>query len=268
MGFYLFMMRLGGRNNDIHRSADTPERTMSLDVNILKLAVMDCRDGITVADACLPDLPLIFVNPGFERLTGYSAEECPGKNCRFLQGDDREQDARAALNEAFMKNEPCLVTLRNYRKDGSLFYNELSMSPVFGNDGRVTHYIGIQKDVTARLALENQLMQETSRLSIANKELARLMTTDDLTGVYNRRFFDSQLDIQMRTGRRLKYPMSIFLVDTDYFKAYNDSYGHQAGDVALAAVAKSLSKSFRRAGDFVARYGGEIWWRDMVARSS
>lgn len=131
------------------------------------------------------------------------------------------------------------------------------MSPVFSSDGSVTHYIGIQKDVTDRVMLENQFMQEASRLSIANQELARLVTTDDLTSVYNRRFFDTQLDIQMKIGRRLKYPMSIFLVDADYFKAYNDRYGHQAGDAALTAVAKSLNKSFRRGGDFLARYGGE-----------
>jgi diguanylate cyclase (GGDEF)-like protein/PAS domain S-box-containing protein len=230
---------------------------MNLDVDILKLAVMDCRDGITVSDARLPDMPLVFVNPGFERMTGYPAEECVGKNCRFLQGDDREQAARAAINEVFRTNEPCLVTLRNYRKDGTLFYNELSLSPVLGNDGCVTHYLGIQKDVTDRVALENQFIQETSRLAIANQELTRLVTMDDLTSIYNRRFFDTQLEIQMRIGRRLKHPMSIFLVDIDYFKEYNDQYGHQAGDAALAAVAKSLNKSFRRGGDFVARYGGE-----------
>lgn len=230
---------------------------MELNLDIFRHAIMECQDGVTVADMRLPDAPLVFVYPGFDKLTGYSAEECLGKNCRFLKGDESDAQASKILRDAVNNNEPCLVTVRNYRKDGTAFYNELSLSPIFSIDGNLTHYIGIQKDVTDRIKVEKILLQKTTALIEANKELEQLAITDNLTGVYNRRYFDMQIDIQMQIGKRNKHTISLFLVDIDHFKSYNDYYGHQAGDAALTAVAKSLGKSFRRSGDFVSRYGGE-----------
>lgn len=230
---------------------------MELNPEIFKQAIMECHDGVTVADMRLPDAPLVFVNPGFEKLTGYSAEDCLGRNCRFLKAGGQDQDARKILSEAIREKQPCLITLSNYRKDGSLFYNELSLSPIFDADGCLTHYMGIQKDVTDRIRVEKMLLQKTSALAEANQELAQLAVTDDLTGVYNRRYFDRQIHIQLQIGKRHKNAVSLFLIDVDHFKSYNDYYGHQAGDAALTAVAKSMNKVFRRSGDFVARYGGE-----------
>ena len=119
---------------------------------ILQQAVMDSRDGITISDNCQPDNPLIFMNPAFERLTGYSFEGINQKNCRMLQRDDRDQPGIAIIRNAIDAGEYCLVTLRNYRKDGTMFWNELSLSPILDKNGKTTHFIGIQKDVTARPA--------------------------------------------------------------------------------------------------------------------
>jgi PAS domain S-box-containing protein len=104
--------------------------------------------GVTLADARDPELPLTFVNPAFERITGYTSSECLGRNCRFLQGTDREQPGVTALREALRERRPEHVVLRNYRKDGTLFWNSVSVSPIFDEQGQLTHFLGVQQDVT------------------------------------------------------------------------------------------------------------------------
>ncbi len=228
-------------------------------IELLKKAVMDSRDGITISETSDTGNPLVFVNPAFERMTGYSFEESTNIDCRYLQKDDRDQAGLPILREALAKGEYCLVTLRNYRKDGSLFWNELSISPIFDHEGKVTNFIGIQKDVTARVLMEERLLSSRQALEDQAGQLAVLAMVDGLTGIYNRRFFDTQLDIQWRIVRRdtTTLPLALVLVDIDHFKSFNDFYGHPAGDVALRAVAHSLNISFTRSSDFVARYGGE-----------
>jgi PAS domain S-box-containing protein len=115
--------------------------------------------GISVADARHPDLPLLYVNPAFEVVTGYSLEEIAGRNCRFLQREDRDQPGRVLIREAIQEQRSTVAILRNYRKDGTPFWNELSMSPIFDKEGHLTHYVGIQNDVTARVNFEEALRQ-------------------------------------------------------------------------------------------------------------
>ncbi|MDJ0863529.1 MAG: PAS domain-containing protein [Gammaproteobacteria bacterium] len=116
---------------------------------------------------------MIFVNPGFERLTGYRAAEALNKNCGFLQGRDSRQAELDILREALRKGKPCIVTLRNYRKDGSMFWNELSMSPVHDNSGELTHFVAVQKDTTARALAEAELNDSRTRLEEAMRRPTR-----------------------------------------------------------------------------------------------
>ena len=228
-----------------------------LNLEILKQAVMDSRDGITISDNGVEDNPLIFVNPAFERLTGYSFEEITNVNCRYLQKNDRDQPELETIHKAVDEGEYCLVTLRNYRKDGTMFWNELSISPIYNEKRIVSHFLGIQKDVTSRVLIEQQLRQDNQSLEETKARLEQLTIKDGLTGIYNRRFFDLQLDVQCRIARRNNDPLALLMIDVDHFKQFNDIYGHQAGDSALKSVAGSLNKAFLRGSDFVARYGGE-----------
>ena len=131
-------------------------------------AVMEHVDsGITIADATHPDVPLVFVNKGFERITGYSSAESVGISCRFLQGSETDQEGLGVLRDALRRKEPCVVRLRNYRKDGSLFYNELHLSPVIDEAGSVTHFVGIQHDVSEQVRTRNALEASERRLKEA-----------------------------------------------------------------------------------------------------
>jgi PAS domain S-box-containing protein len=130
--------------------------TRTIDPELLALAVDASNDGIVIAEREGDDNILIYVNRAFEELTGYRAEEILYRDCRFLQGDDTDQEARREIRSALEENRPCRVTLRNYRKDGSLFWNELSLTPVFNDEDRLTYYIGIQKDITPRVEAEQR----------------------------------------------------------------------------------------------------------------
>ncbi len=114
-------------------------------------------EGITIADARLPDRPLIYANEGFEHMTGYSVAEVLGRNCRFLQGPGSDAAAVAAIRAAVAGERECIVEILNYRRDGTTFWNRLSITPVRDDRGAVTHYIGIQSDVSARRQAEHAL---------------------------------------------------------------------------------------------------------------
>jgi PAS domain S-box-containing protein len=127
-------------------------------------ALAVAAEGITIADARHPDRPLIYVNEGFERLTGYTAEEVLGINCKFLQGEDVDQDTVEIMRQAMREGQDCSVEILNVRKDGSPFWNRLSITPVRDDSGEVTHYIGIQSDVTQRREAEDRLRAINSQL--------------------------------------------------------------------------------------------------------
>ncbi len=116
--------------------------------------------GITVADATQVDTPLVYVNRAFEVMTGYAKDEILGRNCRFLQGEDHDQPDLDHLRRALDERREVAVVLRNYRKDGTLFWNELRLAPVFDDQGQLSHYVGIQTDVTAQREAQAEVQRQ------------------------------------------------------------------------------------------------------------
>lgn len=124
------------------------------DLMLKSSALQSANNGVVITDAQKKDNPIIYFNPAFQRLTGYSSKEILNHNCRFLQGKDRDQEPLKKLREAIDKGESCQVTLRNYKKDGTLFWNDLYIMPITNKKGVLTHFIGIQNDVTKRRKAE------------------------------------------------------------------------------------------------------------------
>lgn len=133
------------------------ERAPADQLDLKDRALDVAAEGITIADAQLPDRPLIYANEGFERMTGYSVAEVLGRNCRFLQGPGSDPAAVAQIRAAVAGQRECIVEILNYRRDGTTFWNRLSITPVRNDFGEVTHYIGIQSDVSARRQAEHGL---------------------------------------------------------------------------------------------------------------
>jgi len=124
---------------------------------LMSRAVESARNGVVITDPNLIDNPIIYTNPAFTEITGYSAEEILGHNCRFLQADDHKQPALAVLRKALKDELPATVILRNYRKDGKKFFNELTISPVRNEQGQLVSFVGIQNDITARIEAEERI---------------------------------------------------------------------------------------------------------------
>jgi len=138
-----------------------------ISLELLKKAVDASNDGIVIAEQEGDDNILIYANKAFERLTGYHVDEILYQDCRFLQTGDRDQTGLDTIREAIKQGSSARVVLRNYHKDGSMFWNELSISPIYSDEDQLTYYIGIQKDVTAQVEAE-------ARAKAAEQELAEL----------------------------------------------------------------------------------------------
>lgn len=221
---------------------DDEKRRFATDLRLLRRAVETTDSGIVITDATVADHPIIYVNPAFERITGYSSDELVGRNCRFLQGTDREQAAVDAIRSALQSERDVRVTLRNYRRDGSLFWNDLHLTPLRSPDGVVTHHVAIVNDVTEQRHYEDQL--------------AYRATHDDLTGLPNRQLLLDRLEQAIRMADRNGSSVAVMFIDLDDFKLINDTLGHAAGDKVLRAVASRLSGLVRDT-DTVARFGGD-----------
>ena len=125
-----------------------------VDKSLLIKAIDHTGVGVTISNQILQDSPLIYINKGFENLTGFTKEEILGNNCRFLQGSNRNQAAIKVMRKAIEEEKSCEVELLNYKKNGEEFWNEVQLTPIFNNQGQLENYIGIQKDITARKRAE------------------------------------------------------------------------------------------------------------------
>lgn len=148
-----------------------PYNKMNNIVNIYSQALDSANSGVIITDNTQPDNPIIYCNKAFEKITGYSHDEIIGHNCRFLQAQDRSQDERFFIKNCIEEEKECRVEIRNYRKNGNLFWNELYISPVKNENGETTHFIGVQNDITDRKKAEHELREEKS--SIEKKILDR-----------------------------------------------------------------------------------------------
>ncbi|MEG4276441.1 PAS domain S-box protein [Microcoleus sp. MON1_C1] len=138
--------------------------TDSFHLSLLERAIAASSNSILIADARRPDIPIIYCNPAFEKLTGYSAQEVIGRNCRFLQGPDTDRAELDKLRSSLRAGTEIQVVLKNYRKDKTPFWNELIVSPILDNEGKLTHFIGVQNDISKRVAAETALQESEERL--------------------------------------------------------------------------------------------------------
>ena len=151
-----------------------------ISAKLLQLVVEASSDGIVVAEQEGDDNILIYANPAFQRLSGYSDEEILYQDCRFLQAGDRDQQGLQLIREAIASGQPSRQVLRNYRKDGTHFWNELSITPVFNENDKLTYFIGVQKDVTLQVKAQQRVAQLEARLASVQAELQALKATSGL----------------------------------------------------------------------------------------
>ncbi|WP_232364048.1 GGDEF domain-containing response regulator [Desulforapulum autotrophicum] len=198
-----------------------------------------------------------FVNPAFTHVTGYTPEEAVGKSTSILKSGMHPPEFYKNLWDTIISGDTWKGQIINRKKDGELYWESATISPVMGKDGNITHYSAVKEDITSRKKAEKLLKETQKRLETANQKLQTLVTSDGLTMIANRRKFDEYLDQEWQRCKRAKVWLSLLMCDIDYFKHYNDTYGHQAGDDCLRKIAQAMEKTVVRPMDLVARYGGE-----------
>ncbi|MHC4975364.1 MAG: PP2C family protein-serine/threonine phosphatase [Planctomycetota bacterium] len=132
-------------------------------------------EGITIADARLPDMPIVYANAAFVELTGYSLDDVIGHNCRFLQGPETDPAEVDKIRSAIRDKQDVIVELVNYRKNGSPFWNRLRVTPVLDASGCLTHFIGVQSDITRRVKAERELQEANTQLESLNERMRKEM---------------------------------------------------------------------------------------------
>lgn len=149
-----------------------------INAKLLQLVINASNDGIVVAEEEGEDNILIYANKAFETLTGFPIEDILYRDCRFLQASDRQQPGVEVIRNAIARRQPCRQVLRNYRKDGSAFWNELSITPVFNEADQLTYFIGIQKDVSTQVEAQQRVVTLEAQLAAAHAEIEALKMTN------------------------------------------------------------------------------------------
>ncbi|QKK03023.1 MAG: EAL domain-containing protein [Pseudomonadota bacterium] len=247
-----FALELIGKDEQRTR-AEVRLRAAEQANRLSRRAMEATANGIMITEASGHDNPIIYVNPAFARITGYSRRESLGQDPRFLSADDRQQRELKVIREALDQRREAQVVLRNYRKDGALFWNELTISPVLGDDDEVSHFVGIINDITERKHYEEQLERQYSQ--------------DTLTGLASRNLLSDRVEQAIAYARHLDRVMALMFIDVDHFKRINDSLGRAIGDVLLREIAARL-KTCVRPRDTLARMTADefvILYSDMAS---
>ncbi|MBU2743138.1 MULTISPECIES: diguanylate cyclase [Acidithiobacillus] len=206
---------------------------------LLGTALQATEEGVVLTDA---DRRILYVNASFSRMTGYTLAEISRFGLHHLQGPRTDPRTLTEIDEALCGQGFFNGRLLNYRRDGQTFWNHLSIIPIYQRTGAISHYVGIQRDVTAEWLAREQLEYEACH--------------DRLTGLGNRRALMDQVAVTLPRVQRGHDALAICMIDLDHFKPINDLYGHEAGDHVLRVVGRRLHAALRRS-DYVARLGGD-----------
>ncbi len=185
---------------------------------------------------------IVYVNAAFEKTTGYLRSEAIGQNPRILQSGRHGLDYYQRLWQTILSGQVFNATTINRKKDGNLYYADQSVSPIVDSENHVTHFVAVWKNATVRVLLE--------------QELKHLSNTDEMTGIFNHRYFVATLEYEINRQKRYGGDLALLMIDVDNFKNYNDSLGHQEGDALLKSIAQML-KGYTRNVDVPCRYGGD-----------
>lgn len=190
--------------------------------------------GLAITAPYLKDNPLVYVNKGFEKITGYTREEVLMRNPRFLQGEETNKGHLKVIHQAIQEGRTATVTIRNYKKDGSAFWNQFIISPIMNNEGQPLYFIGLQFDVT----------REVEERNASSEQIRQLSNFDPVTGLLNMNRFRELMHAELSTTEAEKKTAAVLRVNLDRFRYINESYGESAGNELLGMVAERLRRSF------------------------
>jgi len=209
---------------------------------ILQRSLESSDNAVVVVDIRSANLPVVFVNPAFSQMTGYRESEVIGAPVKLLTGPETDAEDLARIRQAAKVGQPVSLTLKSYRRDGTPFWNQISLAPVRDEQQQVTHVAAIMNDISEKKEQERRLAYQA--------------THDVLTGLANRALFEDRLAHDFALAKRHQQQLAVLFIDLDEFKPINDTLGHKIGDELLISVAQRLTAAIRPT-DTLARLGGD-----------
>ncbi|HEY5809900.1 MAG TPA: diguanylate cyclase [Povalibacter sp.] len=223
----------------------------TVDPNLIKSLVESSPEGVAICEAASGEWRVTYVNPALEQLTGYAADAIVGRNLRFLQADDHEQEGLVRIREALRDGSACRATLRNYRADGTQFWNEVMLAPLRNPEGQITHYASFHREGGgARM----EPRAEARDPSMNTQTMLAYLRDDKLTGLLRRPYFEELIKRDWGLAQRESRRLSFLVFDLDHYAQYRDVFGRQGSDQSFRRVARVVSGCFRRASDLCGRF--------------
>jgi len=221
---------------------------MNADPNLLQVLFDAAPDGVMVCNALAADFPILYANRAMEQLTGYSRTDMEGRNPRFLYGSDREQEGLVRLRAALTAGVACHVVIRNFRRDGMLFFNDVTLAPLRDEQGRVTHFASFHREVGTQ-----GRNGEAKDSNLSTQTMLAYVRDDKLTGLLRRSYFEDMLQRDWGLAQRESRRLTLVAFDLDYFAQYREVFGAQGADQCFRRIARVISGCFRRSTDLCAR---------------
>jgi diguanylate cyclase (GGDEF)-like protein/PAS domain S-box-containing protein len=216
-----------------------------LDPRLLEVLVEQAPDGVVICD---PDGKVIYANAAMERLTGFDRSQIRGRSLRFLQADDHDQEGLGKIREAVRDGTGCRTVLRNYRQDGTLFWNDVTIVPLRDTTGGVTHFASFHRDVTEKQR------GETRDPAMSTQTMLAYLRDDKLTGLLRRTYFEELVRRDWALAQRESRRLSLVVFDLDCFALYRDVFGRPGAEQAVRRIARVIGGCFRRASDLCGRF--------------
>ena len=236
-------------------------RAQSKKLKKLSIVARETNNAVLITDA---EGNFEWVNEGFTRMYEVTFEQLIKERGKNIIDSSSNPHIKDIINKCIKENITINYESFYTKSSGEKIWAQTSFTPIFDNNGKLTNLVAIESDISSIKEAENKISKQKDQLEYANNQLAeaikkleQLVTHDALTGIFNRRKFFEFYKLEWRRSIRNNRPVSVILIDVDFFKLYNDTYGHQAGDKCLKKIAYVLENTINRPGDLSARYGGE-----------
>lgn len=233
---------------------------MTIDAELLKRTLESAPEGVVVCEARSGEWQVVFANAAMEQLTGYQADALVGRDLGLLQAQDTDQEGLAVIRRSLSEGVSCRTTLRNYRRDGSMFWNDIRVTPFRGADGAITHFASFHREgtsVAARSQSESTPDATESFMatqSMSTQSMLAYLRDDKLTGLLRRQYFEELVKRDWSLAQRESRRLSLLIFDLDNFLHYRDVFGRPGAEQTFRRIARVVAGCFRRASDLCGRF--------------
>ena len=225
---------------------------MTLDSKILQTVLASAPAGVLICEPHEGDWRVVFVNAAMEQLTGYGAADFLGQSPRVLAREDHDQEGLARIRAALQAGQSCTAVIRNYRRDGRQFFNEVQLFPIRNGAGKLTHFASFHRDVADRS--QGDARGEKADPMMSTQTMMAYLRDDKLTGLLRRPYFEELVKRDWALAQRESRRLNFLVFDLDCFMQYRDVFGRAGSDQSFRRISRAVCSSFRRASDLCGRF--------------